>query len=133
MDKGEEFFCYVPPVDIGKKYTYAVVYARYPKQKDYVMAVGIFAICDEREDYFIIQFFQDQDIKDFFQEKVIDHHESFSEEWLVQKSCEDPDGEFFFGMPYVVEGDSAKKICRRVHDTYEEEGYILKDSHEKWL
>lgn len=132
MSASEEFFCYFPPVDINNRYTYSTIYARYPTQKDNLVAVGIIAISDHKDDHYILQFFKDEDIRDFFKKEIIDNIDSINEEWLAEASCKEyKKSHFFFGTPFVLASDSAEKICRTVHDKYEQNGYVIKDDHEK--
>jgi hypothetical protein len=134
MSASEEFFCYFPPVDIDKRYTYSTIYAQYPTQEDHLVAVGVIAISDHHDDHYILQFFQDEDIKDFFQENIVDNFNSVTEEWLAEMSCKEfKSSHLFFGTPFVLASDSAEKICRKIHDKYEQNGYVIKDDHEKWV
>jgi hypothetical protein len=131
-DSPGEYFCNFPAVDLNKKYTYAIVYARYPNQKEHLIVIGAIAISDRRNDNFVLQFFRDKDIKIFFQENILNKYEMFSEDWLAKASFDRIDKVFFIGTPFVVTGDSAEKICRFLHDKYEQTGYIIKDDSDKY-
>jgi hypothetical protein len=134
MAGSEEFFCYFPPVDINKKYTYCTIYAKYPNQDKHLVAVGVISISDKNKDHYILQFFKDDDIEKFFQEEIVDNFNLATEEWLAEMSCKEfEESPFFFVTPFVLASDSAEKICRKIHDKYEEGGYIIKDDHEKWV
>lgn len=127
MDEESEYYCYFPTVDLTKKYAYSLVYARYPNQKDNLIVIGVIAISDRNKDQFVLQFFKDNDIKNFFKEEIIDKFDLFSESWLAEMSFKEFEKPFFFGTPFVVPSNSAEKICRSVHEKYEQNGYIIKN------
>ena len=127
MDNAGEYFCYFPAVDLSKKYTYSIIYARYPNQKEHLIVIGVIAISDRNKDQFVLQFFKDREIKIFFENELLNKFHVFSEEWLAQLSFKKFNGPFFVGTPFVIASDSAEKICRFIHEKYEQTGYIIKD------
>ena len=127
MDEESEYYCYFPAVDLTKKYAYSLIYARYPNQKDNLIVIGVIAISDRNKDQFVLQFFKDNDIKNFFKEEIIDKFDLFSESWLAEMSFKEFEKPFIFGTPFVVPSNSAEKICRSVHEKYEQNGYIIKN------
>lgn len=127
MDEKSEYYCYFPAVDLNKKYAYSLIYARYPNQKDNLIVIGVIAISDRNKDQFVLQFFKDRDIKNFFRDEILDKFDIFSESWLAEMSFKKFDVPFFFGTPFVIANNSAEKICRRVHEKYEQNGYIIKN------
>ena len=129
MDKEEsEYYCYFSTVDPDKKYVYSLVYARYPNQKDKLIVIGAIAISDKNKDQFVLQFFKDREIRLFFEEEILSKFNVFSEYWLITTSFKNFDSPFFVGKPYVVEHKSAEQICRKIHNEYEQKGYIIKDT-----
>jgi hypothetical protein len=130
-DSPGEYFCHFPAVDLSKKYTYSTIYARYPNQKDHLIVIGVIAISDRRKDSFVLQFFKDKDIRNFFDENILSKYSLFSEDWLAKKSFDRRDGSFFIGTPFVIASESAEKICRFIHEKYEQTGYIVKDDIDK--
>lgn len=127
MDKESEYYCYFPAVDLNKKYAYSLVYARYPNQKNNLIVIGVVAVSDKNKDQFVLQFFKDRDIKNFFKEEILDKFNLFSESWLVHMSFKNFEEPFVIGTPFVVASSSAEDICRRIHEKYEQTGYIIKD------
>lgn len=128
-----EYYCHLPPVDLKRKYVYAIVYARYPNQKDQLIVVGVLALSDRNKDQFVLQFFKDRDIKRFFEDEILEKFDLFSEDWLTQMSFTEFEGPYFIGTPFVIGASSAENICRAIHDRYEQTGYIVKDDYEKWF
>jgi len=127
MDEKSEYYCYFPTVNIDKKYAYSLVYARYPNQRENLIVIGVIAISDKNKDQFVLQFFKDRDIKMFFEEEILDKFDLFSESWLVHMSFKNFHEPFFIGKPFVIASNSAEDICKKIHNKYEQTGYIIKD------
>jgi hypothetical protein len=132
MDEMGEYFCQFPAIDLSRKYTYAIIYARYPNQRENLIVIGVIAISDRNKDQYVLQFFKDNEIRRFFKDQILDNFDNFSEEWLAQLSFKKFGEPFFVGTPFVVANNSAEKICRTIHEKYEQTGYIIKDDTAKY-
>src|ERR1035437_2882661 len=93
-----ESYCYQDIIPHNKRYVHSNIYKRLEKFKVATIVVGVIAVSDDLMDYWMVQFFDDKEISDFFMnEIVISIGDNMSEAWLVGKYfSQKTDDKFFF-------------------------------------
>jgi hypothetical protein len=128
----EETFCRQRIIPRNMKYIYTNVYKNVEDFKS-ALVVGSIAIADELEDHCILQFFEEDDVTDFFISEIVLPTESgkLNENWVIEKAVwrkeNDP---FFFSLPMATSALSAKNLCENLYNLWDNEGYLFDATRE---
>jgi hypothetical protein len=128
----EEIFCRQRIIPQKMKYIYTNIFRNMEDLKSAIV-VGTIAISDKLSDHCILQFFEDDDVTDFFINEIVLPTESgkLTEEWLTEKSFKRSASDlFFFSLPMATPAMSAKTLCENLYNLWENEGYIFDASRE---
>jgi hypothetical protein len=131
----EEIFCRQSVIPVNMKYIYTNIYKCIDDEKSAIV-VGSIVVSDQNSDHCILQFFEDDDVTDFFINEIVLPTESGSltEGWLVGKSFwRDKSDLFFFSLPMASPGRSAKTLCENLYKLWDNQGYLFDASRETEL
>ena len=123
----EEFFCRQKIIPRDARYIYSNIYKNMDDFRNAIV-VGAIAIADELDDHCILQFFENDDVTDFFIAEIVLPTESGSltEGWLVEKSMwKQREDLFFFSLPAVTSARTAKNLCEDLYKLWDKEGYLF--------
>jgi hypothetical protein len=128
----EEVFCRQRIIPRSMKFIYTNVYRNIEDLRAAIV-VGTIAVSDKLSDHCILQFFEEDDVTDFFINEIVlpTEHGALTEDWLVERAFNRTDKDnFFFSLPMATPAVSAKTLCENLYNLWDNEGYLFDASRE---
>jgi hypothetical protein len=129
----DEAFCRQSLVPRNVRYLYSNIYKKTENLRNAIV-VGSIVVSDNLDDHCILQFFDDDEITDFFINEIVLPTENgqLTEGWLVGKAFwKKDDDEFLFSLPMVSPGRSAKSLSESLYKLWDVESYLFDASREQ--
>jgi hypothetical protein len=128
----KEIFCRQNIIPANRKYICSNIYKDVDDSQNAIV-VGSVAVSDYLEDHCILQFFEDDNVTDFFISEIVLPTEkgNLTESWLIERSIwKKKEDLFFFSLPMATSAYNAKTLCEVLYTIWDEEDYLFDATRE---